>query len=63
MCDQPLVTWVHWAIAISIAGIVVELLKITMGANTLTSYSMILIGVCPAVVWVWGHWPVPKSDL
>ena len=61
MCDQPLVTWVHWVIAISIAGIVVELLKMTMGASTLTNYSMILIGVCPVVVW--GHWPVPKSDL
>jgi len=60
-CDQPLATWVQCVIAISIAGIVVELLKMTMGASTLTGSAMIVLGVCVIVLWGSGHWYLYQS--
>ena len=60
-CDQPLVTWAHLVIAISIAGIVVEGVKMTMGASKLTGYAMVVLGVCVIVLLGLMHWYWYKS--
>ena len=61
-CDQPLVLWAECVAGISIAGVMLGLLKIVRGKNVLYGSVLVSMFAVSVVVWVWGHWPVYESE-
>ena len=61
-CDQPLILLTDWIIAVSLIGVIADLLKIVLGKNMLSSTMQGLGGVVFLGVWAWGHWPVYESE-